>query len=228
MDVVEYSDTGKQILEFLQEAKNYNAYLERCLLKFIGLDKKVADFGAGGGEFAGRLCKQGVDVTCIEVDPDLVAHLEKNNHTVVNNIEKISDYDCIYSLNVLEHIEDDVAALRSIYQALKPGGRFFLYVPAFNLLYTDVDKAVGHFRRYRRNELVKKCKESGFEVHEARYVDSLGFFCWCLLKFMPSKSGSLNPMAVKLYDQIVFPISRFLDVFFKKKLGKNLLLILKK
>ena len=60
-------------------------------------------------------------------------------------------------INVLEHIEDDVAALRTLRRLLRPGGRIVLYVPALNGLYGAYDRKVGHFRRYapwRMREIV--------------------------------------------------------------------------
>src|SRR5262249_6693728 len=62
-------------------------------------------------------------------------------------------FDCVLALDVLEHVEDDRAALGEIARILRPGGLFFFTVPAFMLLWRHHDEAYGHFRRYRRGDL---------------------------------------------------------------------------
>ncbi len=221
-----YSDPGKQNLETVSDAAVlYNGYIERLLRKFIAPFSAAVDFGAGRGEFALRLRRSGIDVTCLEPDPDLQRHLQNQNLPVITNIADCRGCSRIYSLNVLEHIEDDRAILKEIYATLAPGGRLLLYVPAFMQLYSDVDRAVGHYRRYTRQELVQKLHEAGFVIQTARYVDSLGFFAWWLLKYMGQKEGRLNPGAVMIYDRLCFPVSLLGDIFLSRWLGKNLLVI---
>src|SRR6185312_7274103 len=63
-------------------------------------------------------------------------------------------FDCIVLVNVLEHIEDDIGALVDLRELLEPGGRLCVFVPAFEGLYSDFDRRIGHRRRYRRSQLV--------------------------------------------------------------------------
>ena len=101
--------------------------------------------------------QNGYRVHCIEPDKRHASSLANAGLPVATTLEEIKDCSCdyIYSLNVLEHIEDDVMALRQWYQKLKPGGRILVYVPAFQLLYSSMDRKVGHFRRYTRRALSK-------------------------------------------------------------------------
>ena len=71
-------------------------------------------------------------------------------------------------------------ALRAVYRCLRPGGRFYLYVPAFPLLFSAMDRKVGHHRRYRLAGLTSQLQRAGFRVLRARYADSLGFFATLL------------------------------------------------
>lgn len=73
-------------------------------------------------------------------------------------------FDAIIILNVLEHIEDDGAALAQIYRMLRPGGIAIIEVPAMPKLYDIYDKHVGHFRRYRMKDLLSDLRDTGFEV----------------------------------------------------------------
>jgi SAM-dependent methyltransferase len=135
-------------------------------------------------------------------------------------------FDLIFSSNVLEHIEKDVEALLDLSKFLKPEGLLVNYVPAFPILFSDLDVSVGHYRRYTKRELSSKLKEAGFEIQKIHYVDSLGFPASVLLKVLGYKSrgniGGLKSMSI--YDRFIFPISRTLDLLgFKKLIGKNII-----
>lgn len=221
----EYSDAGKKNLEILEDAVFYNSYIERFLLRFIAPGKAAVDFGAGGGEFAGRLSRAGIDVTCVELDPDLQKVIKGKGLKVSSDISGCRDCARVYSLNVLEHIEDDAAALKSIYDAMAPGGRLLLYVPAFMQIYTEVDRQVGHYRRYTMPELMGKLETAGFAVDEARYVDSLGFFAWALLKWLGHTDGVVSRKSIVFYDRVCFPVSVVGDFILRRWIGKNLLVI---
>lgn len=221
----EYSDAGKKNLHVLEDAVFYNGCIERLLRKFIAPHKDAVDFGAGGGEFAGRLARDGIAVTCIELDPGLQNHLRDQGLAVEADISACRDRQRIYSLNVLEHIEDDLAALKSIYKALAPGGELLLYVPAFMQIYTEVDRKVGHYRRYTMPQLNALLRQAGFAVKASRYYDSLGFFAWMILKWIGQTGGEISRKSVIFYDRVCFPFSLLGDVVLHRWVGKNLLVV---
>ena len=218
----DFSYSGTGTLEVLKDAVNYNRFLEDELVAFIAPEKTAIDFGAGIGEFAKRVQARGVDVRCIEPDEEQRKQLPFTSYAGLGEAEAVSR---IYSLNVLEHIEEDVAALRDIREKLNAGGALFLYVPAFMCLYSEFDKAVGHYRRYRRGELIDKLREAGFVVSRAEYVDSLGFVCWWVMGRLPGNKTAINPLMVKLFDRAIFPLSRLCDKICSYWFGKNLLII---
>jgi SAM-dependent methyltransferase len=213
----------------MQEARNYNYFLERELLAFLGGARHTLDFGAGAGEFASRLARRGVRVDCVEPDARLRDVLSRSGHIAARDLEapelRETRYSHIYTLNTLEHVEDDVSALRRLRERLQPGGRLFVYVPAFMALYTEHDRHIGHFRRYHRAELAQKLADAGFSVDRLDYVDSLGFAAWWLLKWLPGDKTRINPGMVRLYDRLAFPVSRLGDRLARHWLGKNLLAI---
>jgi hypothetical protein len=104
---------------------------------------------------------------------------------------------------------------------LKPGGRMLIYVPAFNLLFSSMDKKVGHYRRYKCGDLVNLINKAGGNLIKIRYVDSLGFFMSLLYKYKNDGTGDLNRTALRIYDNFIFPLSRILDLFISGVLGKN-------
>lgn len=81
--------------------------------------------------------------------------------------------DIIVMLNVLEHIEDDVTALKNTFELLKPGGSLVIEVPAGPNLYDKYDVELHHFRRYTSLELQAKLESVGFSIMRKSH---LGFF----------------------------------------------------
>lgn len=87
-------------------------------------------------------------------------------------------FDTVVCLNVLEHIEDDPAALRRMYDLLAPGGRLVLLVPAHQALFNGFDRGVSHFRRYNRRGLTAQLEAQGFTVDRTWYFNMLGALGW--------------------------------------------------
>jgi SAM-dependent methyltransferase len=220
----EYS--GIANLEVMEEAVRYNDFLARLVVSVAPPGGRLLDFGAGTGRFAGRVAAQGFDVVCVEPDRRLRGELERKGLRATADLAGVpsGSIDAVYSLNVLEHIEDDAAALEGLRRVLKPGGRLLLYVPAFMMLYSAMDRRVGHVRRYRKQPLARLVRNAGFTVEEVRYADSLGFAASIALKLFGSRSGDLSPGTVRFYDRWLFPLSRALDRILSPVVGKNLVL----
>ena len=213
------------LIEVMEEAVNYNRFLIDELLAWSSGLARVLDFGAGNGRFAGALHEHRRDVHALEPDPDLRDKIEAKGIHTQESLDRIEDrqYQGVYSINVLEHLEDDAAFLRSFYRCLEPGGQLFIYVPAFPVLFSANDARVGHVRRYTRSVLVNRIRDAGFVVERAAYVDCLGFFAGLGYRFFGNQDGGLDVGAVRLYDRVVFPMSRVLDRIAWPMFGKNLL-----
>ena len=124
---------------------------------------------------------------------------------------------------MLEHIEDDVGTMSEIWRVLKPSGHVFLYLPAFQRLYSSMDKKVGHFRRYDMS-MLKRLLGKGWRVLDMRYADSLGFWATLAFKLIEDRSGAFPDGQVRFYDRWIFPVSRFLDKVTRGRLwGKNVM-----
>lgn len=222
--------TGTENLEVMKEAVNYNRMLIDVVKRHARKDERVLDFGAGVGTFALPMKRDGYAVECVELDDVQRATLAAQGLTAHRTLEGIRDgsVDFVYTLNVLEHIDDDVGALRDIGRTLREDGRLLVYVPAFPVLFTRMDERVGHLRRYRRNDLRAKVDAAGFDVETNDYVDSLGFLATLVYRMTGSSSGAIDRGALRAYDRYVFPASRRLDLALRHVIGKNLLLIARK
>ncbi len=224
------SYVGADNLEVMTDAINYNAYLRELVLKHVDRSAPVLDAGAGIGTFTSAMRDKGIDVRAFEPDPQQSADIRDKGIECHDDINAISSgsMGSIYSLNVLEHIDDDVAALRDWGRVLTSGGRLVLYVPAFQVLFSDMDRKVGHFRRYSRASLVAKVEAAGYEVIASRYVDSIGFLATLVYKALARPGGAINRRSLVIYDRVFFPVSVLCDLLANRFFGKNVLVVARK
>jgi SAM-dependent methyltransferase len=221
---------GAAELEAMREAHRYNADLVERIDLALGCSIDIADFGAGIGTFAGALQARGLHrVLCVEPDPALRNRaVELHGHAMrwlaSSKFIASNSLDGAYSLNVLEHIapEQELPTLKEWVRTLRAGGLIFLYVPAFPALYSEMDRRVGHFRRYTRAHLLDLMNEAGLDVESWGYADSIGFLASLWLRARGS-AGSINPAMVRFYDRQIYPVSRLIDRFFAYRMpGKNI------
>lgn len=221
------SYSGIENLEIMAEAVNYNRFLLNLVTAGLDRRQKVLDFGAGTGTFAERVAGLGFEIVCVESDPGLRERLQYLGLRSSEELRTISgcSVDFAYSLNVLEHLKEEGPALAELFRVLKPGGRLLIYVPAFPMLFSSMDKAVGHYRRYKRHDLSAVVERVGFQIDTVAYADSLGFFATLMFKLLDSGSGRINRQMLKTYDRFFFPVSRALDSALCHFFGKNLILL---
>jgi len=217
--------SGLENLEVMKEARNYNKYLLSQITKRTEPGKRILDFGAGAGTFAAPLKDLGFNVVCIEPDLALRTHLHEIGLSAYSSVNDVADgsIDLIYTLNVLEHIQDDRAAAQALIKKLRCGGGLLVYVPAFAILYSSMDRKVGHFRRYRRAQLMATISAKNIAINDAQYVDSLGFWAALVYRLLDDSSGKINRRAIKVFDRFIFPLNRLLDPVFGRLFGKNLI-----
>lgn len=222
--------TGTDNLEIMAEAINYNQYLTNLVERLATQNSRILDFGAGIGTFAERLHARGYSVEAVETDSkqaDVIRSKKIPAYLDIDEIENNS-LDYIYSLNVLEHIEDDQAIIHSLFSKLKPGGQLLIYLPAMQILFSSMDEKVCHYRRYSRQSLKHIITSGGFEISQLRYADSLGFFATLAYKWFGNDQGDINRSALIFYDRLAFPLSRILDKLTGRLFGKNVYVIAQK
>ena len=226
----EYPGTAelKAVENFLN---NYNRHLIKKLTKYQKNSTNVLEFGAGIGTLADLWeLETGIQPYCLEIDPNLQSIIESRGFHCYRSLDLVEKkFDLIYSSNVLEHIEDDQMALNQINSKLKEGGSLVIYVPAFQILYSDLDENIGHYRRYAKHDLINKIENAGFDIAGVYYTDCIGFFAWLYTKIRGSVPNKSVEGSMKLYDRFIFPFSKLLDELgFKFIFGKNLLVYAKK
>jgi SAM-dependent methyltransferase len=131
------------------------------------------DVGAAGGGGTGVLLEAGWRAVALEYGPDGAAICAERGVPVVRGDAArlpLADACCdlVVAFDVLEHLEDDVAAVGDVRRVLRPGGTFLVAVPADPRLWSAHDEAVGHVRRYTRRSLVDAVSAGGLRVEAVR------------------------------------------------------------
>lgn len=161
-----------------QSRKQFVLHQLRRLARRGSLDP-VLDIGCGNGLFFPELERFGA-VRGIESDPLLVREGPQRGRIDVRMFDAsfvpAERPKLVLMLDVLEHIEDDLAAARQVREILAPGGVFLLTVPALMGLWSQHDVANRHYRRYTRGGLRKVLEEAGFVVERLHY-----FFGWTVV-----------------------------------------------
>jgi SAM-dependent methyltransferase len=216
----ETPDHVEDTLSVLADADRYNKWIFDRIKPFLG--RRVVEIGSGIGNFTGTLAAtESTHVVATDTSPTylqrlcdrfeqrgrLTTELWDLNHAPSERMRESAD--SAVCLNVLEHIADDVRAMRNIFAALGPAGCLIVLVPAHRWLYGTLDENLGHVRRYSRQELRQKLEEAGFVVERTFWINAIGMLGWFtsgrVLKRQVIQSGQ-----VKLFE-IIVPLARLVD-----------------
>jgi SAM-dependent methyltransferase len=222
-------------LEIMAQASNYNSWIWRAILPFIG--ENVLEIGAGIGTFTDylktrrNLYATDIGINCINV---LRERFKGFHNIIIEEYDITADpiekgwigkqFDTAICLNVLEHIKDDISALQNVKQVLGLKGRIILMVPAFQAVFGTIDKLDGHFRRYSKAELSGKLKEAGFRPQRMHYFNSIGLLAWFYTNKI-ARDRATSVSKVKVYDKMFVPVLRTLEGIIKPPFGQSLIAI---
>jgi SAM-dependent methyltransferase len=223
-------------LEIFAQAKNWKNYVKFLLNKFVKGDVLEVGAGIGSNTILLHRCQYN-SWFCLEPDNQLFQALEKlidssnipnclTHNGTIDSLGNHKLFDSILYIDVLEHIENDREEARKAYQHLKSNGNLIILVPAHQWLFTPFDKAIGHYRRYNKVTLEAILPED-IEVVKMIYLDSVGLLA-SLANKMFLKQSQPTLKQIKLWDNLMVPLSKKLDPVLGHTLGKSLLLIGKK
>ncbi len=215
-----------ETLDSLVDASNYADWIASLMDGHIG--GEILEVGAGHGTMTERLLAKG-RVTANELSDRCLGVLRSRfaDHPDVAVSDRPvaeageSSFDSAVLVNVLEHVDDDLEFLQEVRDALRPGGKAAIFVPALPALYSDFDRRIGHHRRYRRSTLATVVARAGMEIDDLRYVNSTGAVAWWIMATklgrVPTKRGP-----VRLYDRAVVPVTRRAEASRRPKFGQSL------
>lgn len=220
-------------LEAMSFARNYHQWIIEELMPYIG--EEVAEVGAGVGNFSDYLLKSTAkSITAFEPSDNMYPSLENkfSDSSVVNTVnaffeDKVEDcvekFDSVCYVNVLEHVEHHCDALKAAYKSLRPGGHVLIFVPALSFLYSNLDKDLGHYRRYSKAGLIDVAESAGFSVKKVHYCDIVGIIPWYIVFVLMKKT--MVGSSVSTYDSWVVPVVKKLEQMIRPFIGKNLMLV---
>jgi len=158
--------------------------------QFLSNKGKILDIGCGTGVLIGFLEKFG-EVYGLDSSPFAIEYCQQRGKGVIRKGALPEDipfdaesFDLITALDVIEHIGDDVAALKVMHKHLRKGGIFICTVPAFSFLWSGHDEVHHHCRRYNRQELKEKLVAAGFGINKISYYNTLLFPLIALIRFI--------------------------------------------
>ena len=208
---------GHRTLDSIAPLRGYHRFLWSTVSTSVG--NRVVEIGAGIGNITQFLLKK-EHLWITDVGDDylrgLTAHFAGRDNIDVlrldltrplaeDNADNVrGQADAAVAFNVVEHLEDDLLALRVIRETLQPDGRLLLIVPAHPFAYGALDKELGHFRRYRRAELEAVLVEAGYQIESTTRANSFGLFGWWLngrilrRRHVPSFQAKINNYLVPL------------------------------
>ena len=199
----------------LSDADNYLNWISDLCEGYLG--ETVLEIGAGRGDFTTRFA-EGRRVHATEVSESSLGVLRStfgtDSRIEISTLDIFENhdrkYDSVVLINVLEHLENDVMAIKALKRLLRPNGNLVLYVPAFWLLYSKHDFSIGHYRRYRKSELCQLLIEEGFDIVESKYVNFVGAIGWLIVCRILKKTAS-DVTTVGLMNRYVIPTVRRLE-----------------
>jgi 2-polyprenyl-3-methyl-5-hydroxy-6-metoxy-1,4-benzoquinol methylase len=221
----------------MTRATNYFAWQSRLVVRELG--RRVVEVGCGIGNFTSLLLDREV-VVALDCEEACVESLrerypgQRNLHAFTCDAGSAAfrglarfQPDSVVCLNVLEHIEDDRAALRGMAEIVVPGGVIVLLVPAFQALYGPIDRNLGHYRRYRRGSLAELAHTAGLEIVKLHYMNAVGFFGWWVnARLLKRETQSDGQIAV--FDRLIVPVSSALEGAIPPPFGQSLLAVLRR
>ena len=219
-------------LNIFNDAKVWIKYIHALNKKYYRND--FLEIGAGIGSFTDGYKKNIKNICLTEISDENLNILKKKyeNNKNINIFEADLDkidmkFNTIAHFNVLEHLEDDIGEIKKCLEKINKDGFLIILVPAHNKLYSNLDKAVGHYKRYEKI-FFKNLKIENAELVKICYVDCIGYFLYLFNKLFFNKETYPSKFKIFIWDKIFTPLTIVIDFITRYKFGKNLLCIYKK
>ena len=206
---VSYPEDGNAACLQIEDRSFWFRHRNRCIASVVrrfAPQGELLDIGGGNGYVAKGLTEAGIACALLEpgIDGALAARARGVDPVICARLEDLGmasgSVSAAGMFDVLEHIEDEAAALQQVYELLRPGGLLFLTVPAYAFLHSADDVAAGHFRRYTLRGLRRAVIGSGFRPEYATYLFAPLPPVVFLLRTLPSLLNLREPADAELQD----------------------------
>jgi len=234
----ELDHEGLRTLETIAKADKFNKWMFRTILPYCS--GRILEIGSGIGNISQFFLESGYRITLSDIRNKYCDDLRQNFHEA-NTLDDVllinladqdfentyteykDKFDSVFALNVVEHIKDDIQALRNCRFLLKKGGNLIILVPAYQRLYNNFDLELGHYRRYTKKTLSRIFKDCRFDIIHSQYFNLMGIMGWFLSgKVLGKKSIPKGQMG--LYN-ILVPVFKILDKVTLESTGLSVIVV---
>lgn len=229
---------GLETLELFSGVGAFNGWMFGRIKRFC--TGKILEIGSGIGNLSSHLLRDFRDVSLSDIMPGyletLAGKFDGNAHLKgiymldlgkEDNSWEGQDlagrFDTVVALNVIEHIRNDGAALRKCFRLLRPGGKLVMLVPAYRWLFNNMDKELGHFRRYKKKDVACLLEAQDFRLIYSEYFNAAAIVGWWVSGSLLRKRR-LGKREVALYNRLI-PLARLTDHLLGRRVGISVIAV---
>lgn len=219
----------------MARAHNYRRWQFRLIAPYV--HGQVLEVGGGIGNFTADLAAAAQAVVSLEPNAACHAQLTERTRTLSNvtvfntSAEELERHvapgyqaDTVVCMNVLEHIQDDEAAVRTFSRQLKVGGKLVLLIPAAPWAFGDIDRRLGHYRRYSKASARLLMQKTSLTVVALRYFNFIGLWGW-LWNTRVTRRQSQSDGQILVFDRFIVPWLSRLEGLLPPPVGQSLLVV---
>lgn len=212
------------------------------------LGRKLLEIGAGAGRITALVAEAGCHDELVAVEPSpygfhlLQVYAGKWPKTILMEAEAAKllpqyceHFDSVYSVHVMEHIEHDRQFVETMLALTRPGGNVIIMVPALPFLFSELDRNIGHYRRYNKRMIRTLVRDLPVEVRHMVYNNLLGvlgsfyFSKFRKINYQKNDVASSNFFGVyHFFSEYIVPGIRVLERLVPVPVGLNLTVVLRK
>lgn len=229
---------GKDTLDVVGSANNFNRWMSQSILPFS--KGEILEIGSGLGNISTFFLEANKKIMLTDLREEYCVSLQEKFKAKPNllgvaqmdlvhqNFQKVykdhlEQYETVFALNVIEHIEDDNLAIRNCKRLLKKDGHLIILVPSYQKLYNKFDVELGHFRRYTQKDLSDLFLKNHLSIVHKQYFNLMGIFGWYFSGRLLKKE-SIPSNQMKIYDRLV-PVWKLLDMTVQNRVGLSTIVV---
>ena len=237
----EIDKEGVDTLNVIAAAENFNEWMFKTIQPYC--EGKILEVGSGVGNISHYFINNEASIFLSDIRNNYCNILTEKYHNnpnvlgvqnidlVASNFEEaynqhINQFDTVFALNVIEHIEDDALAIANCKKLLKKGGTLIVLVPAYQTLYNQFDKELFHYKRYFKKEMIQLFQENELIIKKSFYFNALGIAGWFVSGKL-ARNKIIPSSQMGFYNKIVF-IAKMIDFILFKTIGLSAIVIGKK
>lgn len=222
---------GLETLSVIEKANKFNHWMYNVIKPHC--KGKILEIGCGIGNISEYFVNDNLDIVLSDLRDNYIEIVKKKFSNEVLKIDLvdtdfdvkysslIGTFDTVFALNVVEHIKDDVLAIKNCKKLLKKEGHLVILVPAYQSLFNNFDVELEHYRRYNHKSLKEIIYKNELTVKKTFSFNSIGILGWyvsgSILKKKTIPEGQMD-----IFNTLV-PVFKLADMFLLKKIGLSVI-----